>query len=133
MPTPPLSIADRWTGPSNSLRIRSARRVNRAETARAIEALLREIGPPLAYEVFDLSFDLGEPGPPGAPSYPDITLVVGDAQFDLFFVAQRERGALGRISVHESIHDAVDDFMRRATDAAGPWRSGRIVICGSLP
>ncbi|MCZ8315141.1 hypothetical protein [Phreatobacter sp.] len=132
-PAPPLPIANRWTGLSNSLRVRCARSVNRAETARALEALLREIGPPLAYDVFDRSFDLGEPGTPGAPSYPDITIVIGDAEHDLFFVAQRERGALGRVSVHESIHDAADDFMRRATDAVGPWSSARIVVFGSPP
>ncbi len=127
-PTPPLPIAGRWTGLSNSLRVRLAQRLDRAETARRIEALLREIGAPLAYEVFGRSFDLGADAPFGAWGFPDITIVIGDAEFDLFFVAQRERGALGRISVHESINDAVDDFMRRATDTVGPWGSKRLVV-----
>ena len=125
--TLPLPIANRWTGLSNSLRVRLARQVDRAETARRIEALLRENGPPLAYEVFDRSFDLCPPGTPGPSGFPDITVVIGDAEHDLFFVAQRERGALRRVSVHESILDAADDFMRRATDDAGPSESGRIV------
>jgi hypothetical protein len=130
-PTPPLPIANRWTGLSHSLRVGLARRVDRAETARRIEELLRASGPPLAYEVFDRSFDLCPPGTPGPSGYPDITIVIGDAEHDLFFVAQRERGALGRVSVHESIHDAADDFMRRATGANGPSVSGGIVALDS--
>ncbi|KAF0136561.1 MAG: hypothetical protein FD152_973, partial [Xanthobacteraceae bacterium] len=45
---PPLTVTNRWTGISNSSRVRLARLVNRPETSRRIEALLREVGAPVA-------------------------------------------------------------------------------------
>ncbi len=120
-PVPPLTITNRWTGISNDFRVRLARLVNRDETARRTEALLRQIGAPVAYEVFGHEFALC------SPAFPDIAFVIGDAEHDLFFVAQRERGALGRISVHESVHDAADDFLGRATDSVGRSHIPKII------
>ena len=37
-----------------------------------------------------------------------------DAEHGLFMVAQRERGVLSFVSVHESIHDAAVDLLSRA-------------------
>ena len=115
----PLTLTNRWTGISNSLRIRVAGLVDRPETARRIEALLRQQGHPIAYEVFDRAFILCAPHLPGVSGDPDIAIVIGDAEHDLFFVAQRERGGLSSISVHEAIHDALRDFLGRAIGAAG--------------
>ncbi len=120
-PVPPLPLTNRWTGISNDFRVRLARLVNRDETARRIEALLREIGAPVAYEVFGHEFVLC------SPEFPDIAFVIGDAEHDLFFVAQRERVALGRISIHERVHDAADDFLRRATDSVGRSHIAKII------
>lgn len=128
----PLSLANRWTGPSNSLRIRVARLVNRAQTAQRIEALLRHQGDPIAYEVFDRTFILCEPELPGVKGDPDIAIVIGDAEHDLFFVAQRERGGLSSISVHEAIHDAVRDFLRRATGNNICADSSALIVWDSL-
>jgi len=116
---PLLTLANRWTNLSNSLRIRSAGLVDRAESARRIEALLTQHGDPVAYEVFDREFVLCAPDVPGISGDPDIAIVIGDAEHDLFFVAQRERGALSSLSVHESIHDALRDFLGRAGSAVG--------------
>lgn len=115
----PLLLTNRWTNLSNSLRIRVASLVDRAETARRIEALLRQHGDPIAYEVFDREFKLCAPDMPGVSGDPDIAIVIGDAEHDLFFVAQRERGALSSLSVHESIHDALRDVLGRAGVAVG--------------
>jgi hypothetical protein len=112
----PITL-DRWTGPSNNLRIRVARSLDRVETSARIEALLRSKGAPIAYEVFDRSFVLCEPHLPGVQGDPDIALVIGDAEHDLFFVAQRERGGLRFLSLHEAIHDALRDFLGRAMGA----------------
>jgi hypothetical protein len=117
---PPLSLANRWTNLSNSLRIRVAGLVDRPETARRIEALLRQHGDPIAYEVFDREFALCAPDLPGVSGDPDIAIVIGDADHHLFFVAQRERGGLRALSVHESVHDALRDFLGRAIGAHGP-------------
>lgn len=116
---PLLTLANRWTNLSNSLRIRSAGLVDRAESARRIEALLTQHGDPIAYEVFDREFMLCAPDVPGVSGDPDIAIVIGDAEHDLFFVAQRERRALSSLSVHESIHDALRDFLGRAGSAVG--------------
>lgn len=116
----PLSLTNRWTGISSSLRIRVSQLVDRPETARRIESLLRQRGHPIAYEVFDREFILCEPQLPGVQGDPDIAIVIGDAEFDLFFVAQRERGGLSSISVHEKIHDALQDFLGRAMGASDP-------------
>lgn len=117
---PPLSLENRWTNLSNSLRIRVARLVDRAETARRIETLLRQHGDPIAYEVFEREFTLCAPDLPGVSGDPDFAIVIGDAEHDLFFVARRERGALGSLPVHEAIHDALRDFLGRAMGAQGP-------------
>jgi hypothetical protein len=114
-----LTVKDRWTGLSNSLRIRTARMVDRPETARRIEALLRQSGHPIAYEVFDCAFVLCAPHLPGVQGDPDISIVIGDAEHDLFYVAQRERGGLSFVSVHEAIHDALRDFLWRSTGTSG--------------
>jgi hypothetical protein len=116
---PPLIITNRWTGVANSSRMRLASLVDRPETSRRIEALLRQVGANVAYEVFDRDFTLCAPDLPGVAGDPDIALVIGNAEHDLFFVAQRERGGLSAISIHEAIHDAVGDFIRRAVGAAG--------------
>lgn len=115
----PLPIANRWIGISNNLRMRVARSVDRAETARRIEALLREHGAPIAFEVFDREFVLCEPHLPGVKGDPDIAIVLGDAEFELFFVAQRERGGLNAVSVHETIHDALGNFLVKAIGPGG--------------
>lgn len=128
----PLSLANRWIGPSNSLRIRVARLVNRAQTAQRIEALLRQQSDPIAYEVFDRAFILCEPELPGVKGDPDIAIVIGDAEYDLFFVAQRERGGLSSISVHEAIHDAVRDFLRRATGNTNCAESSALIVWENL-
>ncbi len=88
---------------------------------------MREVGAPVAYEVFDSAFVLCAPDLPGVAGDPDIAFVIGDAEHDLFFVAQRERGGLSGISIHESIHDAADDFMRRAAGTAGHSHMAGIV------
>jgi hypothetical protein len=124
---PPLILTNRWTGISNSLRIRVARLVDRPETARRIEALLRQHGHPIAYEVFDREFILCEPALPGVIGDPDIAMVIGDAEHDLFFVAQRERGGLSSISVHEGIHNALRDFLGRTIGAAGPSSASSVL------
>lgn len=124
----PLPLSRRWTGPSNSLRVRVARLVDRPGTARHLETLLREHGHPIAYEVFDRAFVLCAPALAGVPGDPDIALVIGDAEHDLFFVAQRERGGLGSISVHEAIHDAVRDFLGRAIGASGPPHAPGVIV-----
>lgn len=126
--TPPLTLTNRWTGISNSLRIRSAALVDRPETARRIEALLRAHGDPIAYEVFDREFVLCEPHLPGVSGDPDIAIVIGDAEHCLFFVAQRERGGLSSISLHEAIHDAVRDFLGRSMGGAGFAHSSSIIV-----
>lgn len=128
----PLPISNRWTGASSSLRIRVARAIDRAETARRIEALLREHGAPIAYEVFDREFVLCEPHLPGVQGDPDIASVIGDAEYDLFFVAQRERGGLSSISVHESLHDAVRDFLGRSIGPSGVQHASSVIARGSL-
>jgi len=115
----PLSLTGRWTGPSNSLRLRVSRGLDRAETARRIETLLRRHGAPIAYEVFGRDFVLCAPDLPGVAGDPDIAIVLGDAEHELFFVAQRERGGLGPISVHSAPHDAIRDFLVQAMGAAG--------------
>lgn len=127
-----LLLANRWTNLSNSLRIRVAGLVDRAETARRIEALLRQHGDPIAYEVFDRDFKLCAPDVPGVNGDPDIAIVIGDAEHDLFFVAQRERGALSALSVHESIHDALRDFLGRAIGTAGPASVSNLLVSKDL-
>lgn len=106
----PLSLSNRWTNPSNNLRIRWAQAVDQGVTATRIESLLRRHGAPMAYEVFDRQFCLCAPELPDVAGDPDIALVLGEAEFKLFFVAQRERGGLGSISIHEAVHDAIRDF-----------------------
>lgn len=114
-----VDIDNRWRGLASSLRRRWAERVDRDQTAMRIEALLRAHGHPIAFEVFERHFILCEPQVPGVQGDPDIAIVLGDAEFDLFFVAQRERGALSGVSVHESVHDAVRDFLGRAMGGTG--------------
>ncbi|MDP2800728.1 MAG: hypothetical protein Q8O26_02485 [Phreatobacter sp.] len=124
----PLVLSGRWDGPSNSLRIRVARALDRLETATRIEVLLRQHGAPIAYEVFDRSFVLCEPALPGVSGDPDISIVIGDAEHDLFFVAQRERGGLSSLSVHAAIHDAVWDFLRRAAVPSNLHQVSRVIV-----
>ena len=113
----PLQLSNRWTNLSNSLRIRWAEAVDREVTAVRIERLLEGHGAPLAYEVFGRAFCLCAPDLPNVAGDPDIAIVLGDAEHQLFFVAQRERGGLDSISIHESINDAVRDFLGRAMGA----------------
>jgi hypothetical protein len=124
---PALPLAHRWTNLSNSLRVRVSLLVDRPRTARRIQLVLREHGAPIAYEVFEQAFALCEPSLPGVRGDPDIALVIGDAEHDLFFVALRERGALSSLSVHEAIHDAVRDFLGRAIGPAGHAHVARVI------
>lgn len=126
-----LITLNRWTGPSNSLRIRVARSLDRVETSARIEALLRSKGAAIAYEVFDRDFVLCEPHLPGVQGDPDIALVIGDAEHDLFFVAQRERGGLSFLSVHEAIHDALRDFLGRAMGAESHMHLSGVIVRGT--
>lgn len=129
----PLSLTNRWTGLPSSLRIRVARLVDRSETTRRIETLLREHGDPITYEIFDHRFMLCEPDLPGVQGDPDIAIVIGDAEHDLFFVAQRERGGLSAISVHEAVDDAVRDFLGRVMGRAGHSHVSGVIARKELP
>lgn len=124
----PITLTNRWVGLSNSLRLRVARAIDRAETAKRIEALLREHGAPIAYEVFDREFVLCEPHLPGVVGDPDIALVIGDAEHELFFVAQRERGGLSGLSVHESLHDAIRNFLGQAIGPSGLMHVAGLIV-----
>ncbi|MBN8533009.1 MAG: hypothetical protein J0L51_02865 [Rhizobiales bacterium] len=128
----PITL-NRWTGSSNSLRIRVARELDRAGTSGRIEAVLRAHGAPIAYEVFDRDFVLCEPHLPGVQGDPDIALVIGDAEHELFFVAQRERGGLKFLSVHEAIHDAVRDFLGRAMGAESHMHISGVIATRDQP
>ncbi len=89
-----LTIVNRWRLSEASLRIRWAAHLDQVETAKRIESLLRRQGHPIRFEVFDRSFTLCEPDVPGVKGDPDIAIVLGEAELSLYFVAQRERGAL---------------------------------------
>lgn len=128
MANPPLTLAGRWTHSGNSLRIRWAGMVDREATAARIEAVLREHGAAIAYEIFDRQFCLCAPDIPGVAGDPDIAIVLGNAEFDLFFVAQRERGGLSAVSVHESLEDAVRDALGRAMGAAAFGLEAGLVV-----
>ncbi len=123
-----LDLGARWRPPEAALRIRWAAHVDRDETGERIESLLRRQGHPLSYEVFDRRFTLCAPDVPGVQGDPDIAIVLGEAEFSLFFVAQRERGALSALSVHEAIHDAVRDFLGRAMDHSSPAHVSQTVV-----
>jgi hypothetical protein len=115
----PLRLGSRWTGGARagSLSARMARALDRPRLARGLEEALRRHGAPIGYEVFGHRFLLCAPDAPGVAGDPDLAVVLGDAEDDLFFVAVRERGALGSLSVHESVLDAVADFIGRAADS----------------
>ncbi len=123
-----LNIGNRWRSSEASLRIRWAAHLDQVETGQRIESLLRRQGHPIRFEVFDRSFTLCEPDVPGVKGDPDIAIVLGEAELSLYFVAQRERGALSALSVHESIHDAVRDFLGRAMDNSGPVHVSQTVV-----
>ncbi len=108
------SIGNRWTSTFREPGRRMARALDRAAVSRRLEALLRREGEPIAYEVFGRRFVLCEPEVPGVQGDPDIMLILGDAEHDLFIVAQQERGALSAVSGHENIHLALGDFLLRA-------------------
>ncbi len=93
---------------------RLAQRLDRARLAQGLEALLRAHGAPIAYELFGRHLLLCAPALPGVAGDPDIALVLADAEHGLFMVAQRERGGLSFVSVHEAIHDAAVDLLSRA-------------------
>ncbi|MCU0883591.1 MAG: hypothetical protein MUC44_01375 [Beijerinckiaceae bacterium] len=125
---PPLLLTNRWTSTYSSLRIKVARQLDRPATALKIEALLRQHGHPVAYEVFDHDFVLCEPHLPGVRGDPDIAIVIGDAEHDLFFVAQRERGGLGFVSVHEAIGQALRDFLDRAMGSTSHPHVAAVIV-----
>ncbi|CAH0287226.1 hypothetical protein [Roseomonas sp. CECT 9278] len=106
-----FSPARRW--PHGSAQRLSAR-LDRAALAGRLAALLRDHGAPIGYTLFGDDFLLCAPALPGVAGDPDIALVLGDADHGLFVVAQRERGALSFVSVHEAIHDAAADLLSRA-------------------
>ena len=106
-----------------SLAARLSARLDRAALAGRIEALLRDHGAPIAYEVFGREFLLCAPALPGVRGDPDVALVLGDAEHALFVVAQRERGGLSFVSVHESIRDAAVDLFSRAAPGLADARA----------
>ena len=115
--TVPYPIASRWP---NDLSMRWSARLDRPRLAQRFEALLRLHGAPIAYELFGRDILLCDPAVPGVAGDPHITLVLGDAEHGLFLVAQRERGSLFYVSVHEAIEDAACDlFVRAAPRLAG--------------
>ncbi len=107
----PMKLASRWP---NAMAMRMSARLDRPALARGIEALLRPHGGAIAYEVFGRGFLLCAPEVPGVEGDAGIALVLDDAEHGLFLVAQRERGGLSFVSVHEAIHDATADLFSRA-------------------
>ena len=107
---PEAHWATPWHGPSARL----ARSLDRAALVGRLEAVLRRDGAPIAYELFGNGLLLCAPALPDVPGDPDVALVIGDATMDRFFVAQRERGGLGALAVHEGIASALGDFLLRA-------------------
>jgi len=117
-----------WLGgrPDTALARRMARTLDRVALAARLRAVLAVHGAPLGYEVFGQDFVLG------GEARPEIAIVIGDAEHDLFFVAQRERGALDAISVHEGAIAAVADFLGRGAEGLpAPRRlAARLVASG---
>lgn len=110
----PYSAVNRWTSTFRAPGRRMARALDRSAVAGRVEALLRERGHPIAYEVFGRRFVLCEPALRGVHGDPDILIILGDAEHDLFLVAQQERAALSDVSAHETIRAALGDFLLRA-------------------
>ncbi len=96
------------------------RLIDRDALRERLSNTLREAGHPIAFEVFGEKLVLGDD---------DVTIVIGEAEWDTMFVAQRERGALSCISVHASGERAVSDFLARALADPGECErlAGRIV------
>lgn len=87
-----------------------ARLIDRDALRERLSNILREAGHPIAFEVFGEKLVLGDD---------DVALVIGEAEWDTIFVAQRERGALSSISIHASGERAVCDFLARALSDPG--------------
>lgn len=124
--TAPFDPAARWPA---SLAARLSARLDRAALTARIAALLRDHGAPIRYELFGRDILLCAPALPEVVGDPDIALVLGDAVQGLFVVAQRERGALSCVSVHEAIHDAAADLLSRAAPGLADARArlGRLI------
>lgn len=97
------------------------RLIERDALRERLSRILREAGHPIAFEVFGDRLVLGDD---------DVTIVIGDAEWDTIFVAQRERGALSSISIHASGERAVCDFLARALSDPGECEriAGRTIL-----
>jgi hypothetical protein len=125
--SPVFRPAARWP---DSLAARLSARLDRAALALRIEALLRDHGAPIGYALFGREILLCAPALPGVSGDPDIALVLGDAEHGLFVVAQRERGGLSFVSVHEAIHDAAADLLSRAAPGLADARARLAPLIG---
>ncbi|HRE19912.1 MAG TPA: hypothetical protein PKW21_02620 [Rhabdaerophilum sp.] len=96
------------------------RLIDRETLRERLSRVLRETGHPIAFEIFGEKLVLGDD---------DVAIVIGEAEWDTVFVAQRERGALSNISIHASGERAVCDFLARALSDPGECEriAGRIV------
>ncbi len=113
-----LDVMARWNRPLGTPASRLSAGFDRALLAARIRKVLDSWGAPVVYEIFDQRIVLDAPSLPGRQADPEIALAIGDAQGGLLFVAQRERGALGAVSVHETLPDALRDFLGRAMPPA---------------
>ncbi len=117
---PHLDLGARWRSTESSLRVRWAAHLDQADAARRIESLLRMHGHPISFEVFDRRFTLCEPQVPGVQGDPDIAVVLGEAECRLFYVAQRERGALSALFRPRSHPRCGTRLSGRAIGSTGP-------------
>jgi hypothetical protein len=120
----PLALERLWHQPPHDLRRRWSRLIDRDALRGDLLALLRIDGQPIAYEVFSEKLALGDE---------DIAIVIGDAEWDTIYVAQRERGALSAISVHSSGERAVSDFLGRALTMPGETEALAARLIRRLP
>lgn len=105
----PLSLSF-WTRPPHDGHRRWSRLVDREHLREALFEILGAHAAPLVYEVFGETLVMGDS---------DITIEIGEAEWDSFYVGQRERGALSEVSFHASAERAVTDFLIRAIGPDG--------------
>ena len=105
-----LSLSGLWHQPPTELRRRWARLVDIDTVRSALFKILRAEGSPITFDVFNEVITLGDD---------DIAIVIGQGEWDTFFVAQRERGGLSDISIHSGAERAVADFLGRALSEPG--------------
>ena len=113
-----LDVMARWNRPLDTPASRLAAGFDRLLLAERIHKVLESWGAPVHYEIFNRRIVLDAPSLPGRQVDPEIALVLGDARGGLLFVGQREGGALGAVSVHETLVDALRDFLGRAMPPA---------------